>query len=434
MSKKVAIIGGGPMGLTCAYELSKKGIDVKVFEKDDKLGGMSASFDFGGVTIEKFYHFINMPDNILFNLLEELGIKDDLIFNETKMGFFRKDSNGTYNLYNWGKPSSLLLLHDIPFITRIRYGLHVYLCKFRKNLFPLDKISAKNWIEKWEGKLGYKLFWVFLFYKKFFEFADPLSSAWIASRIRRVANSRKSLAKEQLGYLKGGTQELIDSLKKKILENKGSVVVNAEVTSIEKQNNDFIISTNNNDIKERFDYVISTIPLKYLAKICPELPNEYVNKLNQLNNVGCACALFKLSSPLTENFWLNVDIGDWCIPGVIEYSNLRKGMDGSFVYIPLYMPKTHPNWNKNDLELLELCKEYLSKINPNASLGIIESTISRYEYAQPVCDINFMDKLPAYETGISKFLAADTSHSFPEDRSLNESIRIAKELAKKITL
>ena len=59
MSKKVAIIGGGPMGLTCAYELSKKGFDVTVFEKDDKLGGMSASFEFGGVTIEKFYHFIN---------------------------------------------------------------------------------------------------------------------------------------------------------------------------------------------------------------------------------------------------------------------------------------------------------------------------------------------------------------------------------------
>ena len=60
--------------------------------------------------------------------------------------------------------------------------------------------------------------------------------------------------------------------------------------------------------------------------------------------------------------------------------------------------------------------------------------IAKNGYAQPVCDVNFVDKLPAYETGISKFLAADTSHSFPEDRSLNESIRIAKELAKKITL
>lgn len=38
--KKIAIIGGGPSGLTCAYDLSLDGYDVTVFEKEKKLGGM----------------------------------------------------------------------------------------------------------------------------------------------------------------------------------------------------------------------------------------------------------------------------------------------------------------------------------------------------------------------------------------------------------
>lgn len=38
--KKIAIIGGGPSGLTCAYDLSIDGYDVTVFEKQNKLGGM----------------------------------------------------------------------------------------------------------------------------------------------------------------------------------------------------------------------------------------------------------------------------------------------------------------------------------------------------------------------------------------------------------
>lgn len=38
--KKIAIIGGGPSGLTCAYDLSVDGYDVTVFEKQKKLGGM----------------------------------------------------------------------------------------------------------------------------------------------------------------------------------------------------------------------------------------------------------------------------------------------------------------------------------------------------------------------------------------------------------
>ncbi|MEG0297713.1 MAG: FAD-dependent oxidoreductase [Clostridium sp.] len=38
--KKIAIIGGGPSGLTCAYDLSIDGYDVTVFEKQKRLGGM----------------------------------------------------------------------------------------------------------------------------------------------------------------------------------------------------------------------------------------------------------------------------------------------------------------------------------------------------------------------------------------------------------
>ncbi|ERJ13278.1 FAD-dependent oxidoreductase [Haloplasma contractile] len=38
--KKIAIIGGGPSGLACAYDLLLDGYDVTVFEKQTKLGGM----------------------------------------------------------------------------------------------------------------------------------------------------------------------------------------------------------------------------------------------------------------------------------------------------------------------------------------------------------------------------------------------------------
>ena len=39
-SKKVAVIGGGPAGLTCSAFLAKKGVKVTIFEKFDKLGGI----------------------------------------------------------------------------------------------------------------------------------------------------------------------------------------------------------------------------------------------------------------------------------------------------------------------------------------------------------------------------------------------------------
>lgn len=37
---KVAIVGGGPAGLTCAYDLARRGCRVTVFDSNEKLGGM----------------------------------------------------------------------------------------------------------------------------------------------------------------------------------------------------------------------------------------------------------------------------------------------------------------------------------------------------------------------------------------------------------
>ena len=43
--KKVAVIGAGPAGITAAYELSKKGIEVEVFEAAEEVGGLAKSID-----------------------------------------------------------------------------------------------------------------------------------------------------------------------------------------------------------------------------------------------------------------------------------------------------------------------------------------------------------------------------------------------------
>ena len=40
--EKIAVIGAGPAGLSCAYYLREKGYPVTVFEKEDRLGGMPA--------------------------------------------------------------------------------------------------------------------------------------------------------------------------------------------------------------------------------------------------------------------------------------------------------------------------------------------------------------------------------------------------------
>ena len=105
---KIAIIGGGPMGLGVSYQLARDGFKSVIFEADDRLGGMAASFDFNGVNIERYYHFHCLSDKAFFKLLRELNIDNQIKWKRTKMGFFFKGY-----LYEWGSPKSVLKFNKI---------------------------------------------------------------------------------------------------------------------------------------------------------------------------------------------------------------------------------------------------------------------------------------------------------------------------------
>ena len=427
-----AVIGGGPMGLATAMELARSGMRVTLFEADDVLGGMSASFDFDGVQIERFYHFINRPDVSLFELLRELGLENDLHWTPTRMGLFRpppQSGPSQARLLPWDGPLALLRFPDASLFTRLRYGMHVLLCKHLRDLNALDDISAKDWICRWQGKESYDLLWRFLFEKKFFEYADPLSAAWIAARVHRAARSRSGFQQEQLGYLTGGTQSLLERMAAAITEHGGSIRLSTPVEKVLPSENGSI-AVRTVEKEETFDALVSTIPLPYIAKIMPGLPEKYLDRIKAMRNVGCACVLVRLQRPLTPYFWLNTAVQDWHVPGIIEYSNLRP-MEATYVYVPFYMPHSHANWKADDQTLLNTAHAYLRAINADAARTADAARVFRYEWAQPVCPPGAAGLIPDYATGVDNIWVADTTHSFPQDRSINESVRIGRELAQR---
>ena len=72
MKKEIHILGSGPMGLGVAFYAIKKGYKPIIYEADDRIGGMTASFDFNGLNIERFYHFHCKTDHDFFNILDFL--------------------------------------------------------------------------------------------------------------------------------------------------------------------------------------------------------------------------------------------------------------------------------------------------------------------------------------------------------------------------
>ena len=97
---KVVVIGAGVMGLAAAYQALVDGSDVDILEASAEPGGMAAHFDFGGISIERFYHFVCKTDHLDIRVNERIsGIADKMRWVPTSMGFF---SDGA--LHHWGDP------------------------------------------------------------------------------------------------------------------------------------------------------------------------------------------------------------------------------------------------------------------------------------------------------------------------------------------
>jgi phytoene desaturase len=69
---KVAVIGAGPGGLSCAMLLASRGVDVTVFEKEEVLGGRNAPISEKGFTFDTGPTFLMMKE-ILDNIFRAAG-------------------------------------------------------------------------------------------------------------------------------------------------------------------------------------------------------------------------------------------------------------------------------------------------------------------------------------------------------------------------
>ncbi len=422
--QRIAVLGAGPMGLAVAYQLARDGHQPVLFEADDRVGGMTATFDFDGLEIERYYHFHCTSDHAFLQMLDELGIAEKMRWRETRMGFYFEK-----RVHAWGNPVALLRFPGLSLIAKFRYGLHAFLSTKRNDWRPLDGVEATGWIRRWVGEEAYRVLWEKLFAFKFYELGNNLSAAWIWSRIRRIGRSRYSLMREKLGYLDGGSRTLLQAMHADIEAHGGEVRLSAPVSRVVLEQGR-VVGVEQGGSLQRFDKVISTVPLPYVPRLIPDLPGEVLECFARLQNIAVVCIIVKLRQALSENFWLNVNDPQMDIPGLVEYSNLRP-LDEHIVYIPYYMPGEHAKFQEPDQVFLDKARSYLKTINPQLQDDdFLAMRASRYRHAQPICGPGFLEQLPPVQLPVEGLWVADTSYYYPEDRGISESIDFGRRMAR----
>lgn len=426
---KVGILGGGIMGVSIGYFLSKKGIQVEIFEASPMLGGLAGPLTLDdGTKVDRFYHAILSSDSHMRELCEELGIDDQLRFNETKMGFFYKNE-----IHSMNNIIEFLRFPPLGWIDRFRLGLTVLYAQFIRNWHRLEGISVEKWLIGLGGKRTYQNIWRPMLKAKFDGGFDDTPATYIWSRLVRIKSTRKGAnQKEEAGHLIGGYISLIHAMAEQIKDAGGKIHLQTPVSKIEIEDN-LAIGILVDDELIKFDKIVSTLQPPIFQHLISDASNEYRDFIGKTEYLGIICPLLVLDRPLTGYWTLNITDDSIPFTGVIEttsYINPQFVGGHHLVYLPKYTAPGSSLQKMSDEEIKELWLGYLEKMFPDFERHWIRYFImNRARLVEPLHPVNGTHLIPPVHTPITNLYLATNAQIYPALTNGESISRKAREVS-----
>ena len=124
---------------------------------------------------------------------------------------------------------------------------------------------------------------------------------------------------------------------------------------------------------ESFDKVLVTTSPNLMAKLCPDLPENYLKGLLELKSMGAVVMVLSLKHQLSKEgyYWFNLpkDAG-YPMLALVEHTNFvsKEHFGGDrIVYAGDYLEVGHEYFSMSDEELLERFMPAFKKFNPEFS-------------------------------------------------------------------
>ncbi|MEB2333502.1 MAG: NAD(P)/FAD-dependent oxidoreductase [Anaerolineaceae bacterium] len=419
---KIAIIGAGYGGLAAAYDLKKAGHTVVLLESADHVGGLAAGFKepHWDWSVEKFYHHWFQSDDAMLGLIQELGLRDKVIFPRplTVMYFDGK-------FYPFDSILNALRFPGLGYgLNKIRFGFVGLFLRMTNNWRALEQVTADAWMMKWAGKQVYERMWKPLLIGKFGPFYRDVNMAWMWARIKARTT--------RLGTFEGGFQRFSDLFAEQLRVMGVEIRLGTRVEAIRRSQ-----AARLNVDGELFDQVLVTSSPALLAKMSPELPENYLRGLLELKSMGAVVMTLTLKHQLSEQgyYWFSLPKeAGFPMLALVEHTNFvsSEHFGGDhIIYAGDYLELGHEYFSLTDQELLKRFLPALKRINPKFEPDWVKKIwVNKTNYAQPVPLANHSKNIPAIQTPIEGLYFASMSQVYPWDRGTNFAVEIGRRAAK----
>jgi len=279
---RIAIIGAGFGGMAAAFDLRKAGHEVIIYESANYVGGLASGFrePHWDWSVEKFYHHWFQSDNHMLGLIKELGWEDKVIFPRPLTVMYHRGK-----FYPFDSILRALLFPGLGFgLDKIRFGFVGLFLRLTNNWKALEKVTADSWMTKWAGKNVYEKMWKPLLVGKFGPFYQDVNMAWMWARIKARTT--------RLGTFEGGFQRFADMFAERLRALGVEIRLGAKVESIKRQENQLAVRADGE--APLFDKVLVTTSPNLMAKLAPDLPENYLKGLLELKSMGAVVMVLAL--------------------------------------------------------------------------------------------------------------------------------------------
>jgi protoporphyrinogen oxidase len=418
----VAIIGAGALGLAGARRLAQQGVEVTVYEREPVAGGLAAGVRIGQAWLEKFYHHIFKSDRRMIALIEELDLSDRLIWGRPTTTSLR---NG--QIRRLDGPLEVLRYTPLSPLARLRLGLGMALLKLISDPERLEGQTAAHWLRTWLGKECYEVVWRPLLTGKFGAAADQIGMPWFWARV----HDRTS----QLGYLRGGFQQLYDALAADIRRGGGRIELDCPISSIEPRGDRIFVDTPRGG--ESYNAVLCSLPTRLFTRLTRGLPETYRQRFGGPDDhLSAQCLVLELDRSIQSAYWVNISDPGYPFLALVEHTNWLPTEDYGgrhLVYLGNYLAPDHDLLRKSPAELVARFTPHLQRINPAFEPGWIQATHSfQAPFAQPIVRVGYRESLPPHETPIANLWLANMAHVYPHDRGQNYSALLGESVADRL--